>query len=177
MGFINSKAREINKYNGSELYDAYLDDEENGIRHSLTRMTEYSSNYFLCLTPKYKKVKRFTCDNCVLKTNEASQSDLSDHAIRLHGYTEKCPSCFATEYIEKYHIASMRKQNMGCVMGRPRADYYEVAGHLFSEIFKVKEGEYWIRYNKEAHKLWQNVYVSDGDRSFGANRTSRIGCR
>ncbi|KKN09088.1 hypothetical protein LCGC14_1049990 [marine sediment metagenome] len=163
MGFMNSEARKNNKYNGSELYDAYLDDEENGIRHSLTRMTEYSSNYFLCLTPKYKKVKRFTCDNCCYKDKRDSE--------------RACPDYFQVKFIEQYNIALMRKQNMGCVRGRPWNDYYEVLGHLFSEIFKIKEGEYWIRYNKEAHKLWQDVYVSDGDRSFGVNRTSRIGCR
>ena len=132
MGFINDEARKNNKYNGSELYDKYLDDEKNGRRHSLTRMTQYSQCYYLCLTPKYKRVKRFTCDNCFSKDDKPN----------------------------KYPCHTKRKQSMGCVRGIPLDDYYDVSGHLFSEIFKIKEGEYWIRYNKEAHKLWQNVYTS-----------------
>ena len=127
MSFSHDIARKKNKYNGSELYDAYLVDEENGVRHSLTRMTEYSACYYLCLTPKYKKVKRFTCGNCAL--------------------IENCIGC-------------LRTHNLGCVRGRPWNDYYDVSGRLFSEIFKSKEGEYWIRFNEEAHKGWQDAYTS-----------------
>ncbi len=146
MSWSNDKARKINKYNGSKIYDEYLEDEDNGIRNSLTRMTEHSSCYYLCLTPNYKKVKRFTCDNCCHRDKRSDE--------------RACPDYFQVKFIEKYNIASMRIQNSGCILGRPWRNYYEVVGHLFSEIFKIKEGEYWIRYNKEAHNLWSDVYVS-----------------
>ncbi len=149
MSFSNDDARQKNKYNGSELYNKYLVDEENGKRHSLTRMTEYSSCYYLCLTPNYKKVKRFTCNNCCLKDKRDGE--------------RACPYGFQVKFIEKYNIDSMRILNLGCIRGRPWEDYYKVSGLLFSEIFKIKEGEYWIRYNREAHKLWQSVYVSSDD--------------
>lgn len=157
MSWSNDKARKINKFNGSELYDKYLTDEEEGGRHALKGMTQYSSCYYLCLTPNYRKVKRFTCDNCYFRVWNGG-GEVPDYL--LSEYEGNCPDFFKDEYIDKYNLVSMRRQNMGCIMGKPFKGYYDISDKLFVEIFKVKEGEYWIRYNKEAHNLWSDVYVS-----------------
>jgi len=84
MGLNHDIARALNKYDYKKLFQDYKDDPN---RYAIYSYQNYSTCYWICLTPHWKKVKRFRCTDCYsnpiycerdeLKHNQGCMGDAS----------------------------------------------------------------------------------------------------